>query len=79
LKVSKDIVNELAVIVYVNEDGIIQTEMRSYPQDYKVMDMRGLPVADADYMLEQAQIFKQDNPQFKSVFVRKTVTTDYHF
>lgn len=79
MKVSQEVVNKIAVIAYVNEDGVMQTEMRSYPQDYEDEAKRGLPVEDVDYMLEQAQIFQQDNPQFKSVFVRLSTTTDYRF
>lgn len=73
----KEVVNSVAVILYVNEEGIVQTEMRSYPQDHEDEKLRGMPVDDVEYMREIALQFRKDNPTFKEVRVRQTVTTDY--
>ncbi len=71
------VTNEIACIMWVNEEGITQTEMRCYPQDDPDVQLRGMPIVDASDLEPMARKFREDNPGFKTVRIQTVVTTDY--
>ena len=62
-----------AAIMWINEEGVIQSEFRNYPQGHK---RAGRVIDNEMDMRPHAEKFRADNPNVR-VWIRCVATTDY--
>lgn len=73
-----DTVNKVAAIMWANEAGVIQSELRSYPHDHADEAKRGVAITEPEELEAMAIEFRELNPDAKRVWIRLSETTDYY-